>query len=46
VVSNPDLAANIQTILQMVEQLHGSKETLLQLWQPKKVKLDQTFQLC
>jgi hypothetical protein len=45
VVSNPDLAANIQTILQMVEQLHGAKETLLQLWQPKKVKLDQTFQL-
>jgi len=45
VVSNPDMQANIQTILHMVEQIHGAKDQLLQMWHPKKLKLDQCFQL-
>jgi hypothetical protein len=31
--------------MQMVEQIHGAKEQLLQLWHSKQVKLDQCFQL-
>lgn len=31
--------------MQMVEQIHGAKEQLLQLWHAKKLKLDQCFQL-
>lgn len=45
VVSNPDMQANIPTVMGMVEQIHGAKEQLLQLWGIKKVKLDQCFQL-
>ena len=41
----PFLQANIPTIMQMVEQIHGAKEQLLQLWHAKKIKLDQCFQL-
>ena len=29
----------------MVEQIHGAKEQLLQLWHSKQAKLDQCFQL-
>jgi hypothetical protein len=39
------MQANIPTIMGMVEQVHGAKDQLLQLWHGKKVKLDQCFQL-
>lgn len=45
VVSNPDMQASIPTIMGMVEQIHGAKDKLLQLWHGKKVQLDQCFQL-
>ncbi|XP_021962830.1 kalirin isoform X3 [Folsomia candida] len=45
VVSNPDMQASIPTIMGMVEQVHGAKDQLMQLWHGKKVKLDQCFQL-
>jgi len=41
----PNNQASIPTIMQMVEQIHLAKDQILQLWNEKKIKLDQCYQL-
>ncbi|CAB4064111.1 unnamed protein product [Lepeophtheirus salmonis] len=42
---NPDMQACIPQIMQLLDQVHSGQQQLLQLWQIKKVKLDQCVQL-
>ena len=42
---NPDMQASIPMIMQLLDQVHSGQTNLLQLWQLKKVKLDQCLQL-
>ena len=42
---NPDMQGCIPQILQLLDQVHSGQQQLLQLWQIKKVKLEQCLQL-
>ncbi|XP_060840380.1 triple functional domain protein isoform X2 [Rhopalosiphum padi] len=44
-ISNPDLQASVPQILQQLDTIRTSHKHVLQLWQHKKLKLDQCFQL-
>ncbi|XP_050432765.1 triple functional domain protein isoform X1 [Adelges cooleyi] len=44
-VSNPDLQASVPQILQQLDTIRTTHKHVLQLWQIKKLKLDQCFQL-
>ena len=39
------MQASIPLIMQLLDQIHSGQQQLLQLWQIKKVKLDQCLQL-
>ena len=39
------MQASIPLIMQLLDQVHSGQQQLLQLWQIKKVKLDQCLQL-
>jgi triple functional domain protein len=43
--TNPDISDTINQVLQNLETLRNSQQQLLILWQQKKLKLDQCFQL-
>lgn len=43
--SNLDMQASIPVIMQLLDQVHSGQQQLLQLWQIKKMKLDQCLQL-
>lgn len=43
--SNPDMAAIFQQVLQQLESVHKGQQHLLTVWNHKKTKLDQCFQL-
>lgn len=43
--SNPDLAAMFNQVLQQLDSVHKAQQHLLTVWQHKKTKLDQCFQL-
>ena len=42
---NPDMQGCIPQIMQLLDQVHSGQQQLLQLWQIKKVKLEQCLQL-
>ena len=42
---NPDMQSTIPHIMQLLDQVHSGQQQLLQLWQMKKSKLDQCYQL-
>ncbi|XP_018907690.2 triple functional domain protein isoform X1 [Bemisia tabaci] len=44
-VTNPDLQASVPQILQNLESVRNSQNQLLQLWQHKKLKLEQCYRL-
>lgn len=43
--SNPDMAAMLNQVLQQLDSVHKGQQHLLTVWQHKKNKLDQCFQL-
>lgn len=43
--SNPDMAAIFQQVLQQLDSVHKGQQHLLTVWNHKKTKLDQCFQL-
>jgi len=43
--SNSDVQVAVKQILQNLKVVRSSKEQLVQLWNEKKLKLDQCFQL-
>ncbi|XP_059088154.1 triple functional domain protein-like isoform X1 [Tigriopus californicus] len=43
--SNPDMQGTIPDIMQLLDHVHSGQQQLLQLWQIKKMKLDQCLQL-
>lgn len=43
--SNPDMAATFNQVLQQLDSVHKGQQHLLTVWQHKKNKLDQCFQL-
>lgn len=43
--NNPDLAAMFNQVLQQLDSVHKAQQHLLTVWQHKKTKLDQCFQL-
>lgn len=43
--TNPDLQAAVPQILNHLDSIRSSQAHLLQLWQHKKLKLDQCYQL-
>lgn len=43
--ANPDMAAMCQQVLQQLDAVHKGQQHLLTVWQHKKTKLDQCFQL-
>ncbi|XP_055319895.1 kalirin isoform X8 [Sitodiplosis mosellana] len=45
VPSNPDMAAIFQQVLQQLDSVHKGQQHLLTVWNHKKIKLDQCFQL-
>ncbi|XP_031622402.1 kalirin isoform X2 [Contarinia nasturtii] len=45
VPSNPDMAAIFQQVLQQLDSVHKGKSHLLTVWDYKKIRLDQCFQL-
>lgn len=42
---NPDMAAMLNQVLQQLDSVHKGQQHLLTVWQHKKNKLDQCFQL-
>ncbi|MPC23919.1 Kalirin [Portunus trituberculatus] len=45
ILNNPDLQNSIPQILSLMESLHQAQQHVQQLWQHKKMRLDQCFQL-
>lgn len=43
--SNPDMAAMLNQVIQQLDSVHKGQQHLLTVWQHKKNKLDQCFQL-
>lgn len=43
--SNPDIAASLNQVLQQLDSVRNAQQQLLNMWQHKKIKLDQCFQL-
>lgn len=42
---SPDMTHSLHQVVQNLEQVHNAQQQLFTLWQQKKVKLDQCFQL-
>lgn len=43
--TNPDMAAMFNQVLQQLDSVHKAQQHLLTVWQHKRTKLDQCFQL-
>lgn len=43
--TNPDVAASLNQVLQQLDSVRNAQQQLLNMWQHKKIKLDQCFQL-
>uniref|UniRef100_A0A336L0L3 CSON003029 protein n=1 Tax=Culicoides sonorensis TaxID=179676 RepID=A0A336L0L3_CULSO len=43
--TNPDIASNLNQVLQQLDSVRNAQQQLLNMWQHKKIKLDQCFQL-
>lgn len=43
--NNPDMAAIFNQVLQQLDSVHNGQQRLMTVWQHKKTKLDQCFQL-
>jgi triple functional domain protein len=44
-ITNPDITAALNQILQQLDLVRNAQQHLLNIWQHKKIKLDQCFQL-
>lgn len=43
--SNPDISASLNQVLQQLDTVRNAQQQLLNVWQHKKIKFDQCFQL-
>lgn len=43
--SNPDIAASLNQVIQQLDSVRNAQQQLLNMWQHKKIKLEQCFQL-